>query len=238
MKKILIILLILTCILSLSILIFIKFFKNTPSTDEGGTDNEDITSDHEETNGNIDNTTVSTTEESIKVVIIVAPVNYNGTEFNQVKEILTKANFEIEVASKGVSQAKSMSGETTQIDIYISDINYIEYDAIVFIGGPGAHDYFNDNTATSLAKNFYNAGKLTTAICSAPAILANAGILNGKKATCYPDYENYLTSNGATYTKEDVTVDGIIITGNGPDSSRAFGEKVVEILKERLSVTN
>ena len=73
--------------------------------------------------------------------------------------------------------------------------------------------------------------KIIAAICIAPVTLANAGILNGKKATVFPSGKNDLIRNGAKYTGDSVTVDGNIITANGPMAAEAFGKKIVEMLK-------
>jgi protease I len=78
----------------------------------------------------------------------------------------------------------------------------------------------------------YEDGKVVGAICAAPVILAKAGLLKDKKATVYPDHEYTLKQYGAIYTGEAVTVDGNIITGNGPESSRAFGQAVAKQILE------
>ena len=81
------------------------------------------------------------------------------------------------------------------------------------------------------ANNFNKQNKIIAAICIAPVTLANAGILNGKKATVFPSGKNDLIRNGAKYTGDSVTVDGNIITANGPMAAEAFGKKIVEMLK-------
>jgi protease I len=112
-------------------------------------------------------------------------------------------------------------------DVLISD-ERIDYDAIVFVGGGGASEYFHSPVAHALARNFYSHGKVTSAICIAPAILANAGLLKEKKATSFPSSEETLKSRGAVFTMDDVVVDGKIITGVGPEAAKRFGEKLVE----------
>ena len=107
----------------------------------------------------------------------------------------------------------------------------------MFIGGPGSFEYFYDPTALNLAQDFYNAGKLTTAICAAPVILANAGVLDEKNATCWNGVANVLTDNGANYTGKDVEVDGLIITGDGPLSATKFGLAIAENLPSALSTS-
>ena len=87
------------------------------------------------------------------------------------------------------------------------------------------------HNALSLAQKFYNAGKITAAICIAPVILANAGLLNGKKATSFPSEENALEDKGAAFTGNPVEADGLIVTAEGPKAARDFGKKIAQLLK-------
>ena len=90
--------------------------------------------------------------------------------------------------------------------------------------------YHNHKRAVELAKEFYESGKMVAAICIAPTILVNAGILNGKKATSWPSERVKISAIG-TYTGKVVEVDGKIITGNGPPASKEFAKKIVEVMK-------
>ena len=105
-----------------------------------------------------------------------------------------------------------------------------DYDAVVFIGGSGAQQYLDDPLAQSIAEESVGQEKITAAICLAPVILANAGILEGKSATCYPTTSNSLTDAGVNYTANPVEKDGDIITADGPASARQFGEEILKAL--------
>jgi protease I len=115
-------------------------------------------------------------------------------------------------------------------DALIGSVKEEDFDGIVFVGGGGAKEYFESPVAHRLARGFYDHGKLTSAICIAPATLANAGILKGKKATSFPSSEAALRSRGAVVTGEPVSVDGNIVTGVGPEAAKQFGKKLVEML--------
>jgi protease I len=126
--------------------------------------------------------------------------------------------------------AEGMLGMKVQPDVLIGSVKEEDYDGVVFVGGGGAKEYFDSPVAHKLAKGFYAHGKLTSAICIAPATLANAGILKGKKATSFPSSEAALKTHGAVVTGEPVAVDGNIVTGVGPEAAKQFGKKLVDVL--------
>ena len=82
----------------------------------------------------------------------------------------------------------------------------------------------------SLIVEHYKKGRKVAAIYAAPLVFGNLGLVEGKKATCYPGFENTLT--GANYTAELVTIDGNIITGEGPAAALPFGYTLLEILTD------
>lgn len=165
------------------------------------------------------------------ILMVVAPADFRDEELNEPKKIFENAGFNVTIASKGVKVAKGMLGAMQKVDLDLSIAKAADYDAVVFVGGAGAQVYFNDSYATNLAKQAYDSGKVTAAICIAPSILANAGILEGKKATSFQSEQSNLEENGADYTGTDVAVDGKIVTANGPNAAKAFGEVVVRLMK-------
>ena len=92
-------------------------------------------------------------------------------------------------------------------------------------------EYWDNKTAHDIARNAINKNKILAAICIAPVTLANAGVLEGKKATVWKDVVDKLKAKGVNYTGSDVEIDGKIITGNGPDAAQKFGEALVAALK-------
>ncbi|KKR88894.1 MAG: hypothetical protein UU85_C0001G0080 [Candidatus Wolfebacteria bacterium GW2011_GWA2_42_10] len=159
-----------------------------------------------------------------KILIVIAPENFRDEEYIEPKKIFEDRGFEIKTASLKAGEATGMFGAKVKIDLLISEVNSDEFSAVVFVGGRGMAKLTANREFIDLAQKFYQAGKLTTAICVAPAILANAGILKNKKATSWPDVKDELTKGGADYTGRDVEIDGGIITGNGPQAAGKFGE--------------
>ncbi len=168
----------------------------------------------------------------MKVLMIIAQKNFRDEEFFEPRDILIKNGIEVKVASQELKMARGKLNGAAMPDLTIDQAEVNDFAAIIFVGGPGAAVYLDDPVSHKLAKDFYAAGKVVAAICMAPSILANAGLLRGKKATCWFGEKENLTAHGAKYTGANVEVDGKIITACGPEAAKEFGEKIVEMLKE------
>ena len=105
------------------------------------------------------------------------------------------------------------------------------YDALVLPGGmPGAKNLGENPDVLTLVKSFFFAGKLTAAICAAPAeVLKKAEVTKGKKLTAYPSYATAFPE--AEYLAEDVVLDGNLLTSRGPATTFAFALKILEYFK-------
>lgn len=165
-----------------------------------------------------------------KIVMVVAPEDFRDEEFFDPKEVFESAGAEVDVASKGVKTAKGKLGASADVDVDIREVDANAYDAVVFVGGPGSSVYFDDRDALRLAKDSYSLGKVTAAICIAPSILANAGVLEEHKATCFSSESENVNRKSKGYTGDPVTVDGNIVTANGPAAAKRFGEEIVKLL--------
>ncbi len=165
-----------------------------------------------------------------KVLMVIASTNFRDEEYSDPRKALEDAGARVIVACSSLNTAKGKLGLEVKPDILISNVKEGDYDGIVFVGGGGSKEYFESPVAHRLAQNFYGKGKLTSAICIAPAILANAGLLKDKKATSFPSSEEILRAKGAAFTGSGVEHDGKIVTGVGPEAAKKFGEKLVEVL--------
>jgi protease I len=165
-----------------------------------------------------------------KVLMIIAPERFRDEEFFIPKEELEKGGHEITVASSKKGECPGSRGGFAHATVCIDDIKTDIFDAVVFVGGGGSRLLFENKDAIRIAREMNDQGKVVAAICLAPVILANAGILKGKKATVAGTEAKTIESAGATYTGPGVTVDGKVITGNAPKSSKAFAQKINELL--------
>ena len=170
-----------------------------------------------------------------KVLFIVAPQGYQDHEYSAPKKILEESGLEVITASKNKGLCHGAFGSTTQATLSLDQVQVKDYDAFVFVGGPGATLYQHDSQAHSLAQEALKQNRILAAICISPTTLAYAGVLKGKKATVWDDGQGtqikILEDNGATYLAQDVVVDGNLITANGPPAAEKFGQAILEKLK-------
>lgn len=165
-----------------------------------------------------------------KVLMVIAKSKFRDEEYVIPRQVLENEGANIVVASSSRTISTGMLGLQVKPDVLLNEVKEAEYDGIVFVGGGGATEYFDNPVAHKLAQSFFTRGKLTSAICIAPATLANAGVLRGKNAACFPSSEVIIRAQGAVLTKENVVVDGNIVTAVGPEAAKNFGEKLLDVL--------
>jgi PfpI family intracellular protease len=167
-----------------------------------------------------------------KVVMVISNTQFEDAEFFKPKKILEDNGIKVTVASTSLNTATGVNGGTYDPNVLISEVKEQKYDAVIVIGGYGMMNEYDNQDLRKLVVEFNNDNKIVAAICAAPPVLARAGVLEGKKATCFPweGIYNELTANGATYIDEEVVVDGNAVTGRNVDASEAFGYKLSEVL--------
>lgn len=117
----------------------------------------------------------------------------------------------------------------------LSDLS--EYDVIVVPGGPGVRGVAENKRLLQEIKKAYEAGKLVCSVCTGAFVLAEAGMLKGKKATTFHTELDKLSKYGAVPVKERVVVEGNVVTGGGVTASIDVGLKIVEILLGKETAT-
>lgn len=166
-----------------------------------------------------------------QALFIIAHRGFRDEEFTEPKAIVERAGVKVLVASSQSGEAHGSLGLKYKPDLLLSDVTVDDYDMIVFIGGPGSTEYYNDKKALAIAKQAAESKKVIGAICIAPVILANAGILKGKKATVFQYAADLIRVKGAEYTGKDLERDGLIITASGPHANAEFGKALIDALQ-------
>lgn len=146
-------------------------------------------------------------------------------------DVLRRAGFDVITVS--VTDAATVTGAhniPVIADDVFENIDYSLVDMIVLPGGmPGAKNLNSHSGLKKQILQFNETGKPLGAICAAPLVFGQAGILKGKKVTCYPGFEDYL--EGAEITGSSTEVAGNIVTGRGAGVAIDFALKIVEQLK-------
>ena len=163
-----------------------------------------------------------------RVAVILAD-GFEEVEAIAIIDVLRRA--EITTVIAGLHDGPMISAHQVKVvpDTVIDTVKADDFEMIVLPGGqPGSDNLNADLRVQKLIKEFSVKGKLIGAICAAPYVLANAGVLAGKHATSYPSYKNKL--GGAVYEETPVVTDGNILTSRGAGTALLFGLAIVEQL--------
>ena len=147
-------------------------------------------------------------------------------------DIMRRAGVDFKTVSvTGSLVVESAHGVKIEADMLIEDADFGDADLLMLPGGlPGATN-LNAHAGVRKALVEHNVrGKMIGAICAAPMVLGGLGMLEGKRATCYPGFEKYL--EGAEYTNELCTIDGNITTGEGPAAALPYAYKLLAALTD------
>lgn len=165
-----------------------------------------------------------------KVAMIVAFRDFRDEEFYMPYNSLKSAGASVVVVCSKMGRAAGMLGKTIEVNARLDAVAATDFNGIIFVGGGGARDYFHDPVAHRLVQDAFARNKVVGAICIAPAILAHAGVLKGRKATGFQSILPVLTKAGALVQDQPVVRDGKLVTADGPQSASGFASAVVEAL--------
>jgi protease I len=165
-------------------------------------------------------------------LMIIPPSSFQDEEFVGTRRALELAGVQVVVASSRQGSLPGMLGGTTQADVLLNQANVDNFNAVIFIGGLGAVEYFNNSVAQNLARQAFARHKVLAAIGTAPTILANAGVLRGARATAYISEQQRMVLSGANYTGNPVEKDGLTITATGPLAVAPFAKAILDGLAE------
>ena len=166
------------------------------------------------------------------ILMIIAHQDFRDEEYKEPRQIFESRGATVSVASSSLEVARGMVGAQVKPDLLLKDVAVGDYDAIVFVGGSGAQEYWNDPVAHAIAQEAVAQGKVLAAICIAPTTLAKAGVLKDKKVTAFSSEAGALKAGGANYSGALVERDGLIITGNGPTAATKFADEIAKALEE------
>ena len=143
-------------------------------------------------------------------------------------DIMRRAGLEVRTVGVYDKVVQGSHNIKVEADILIDEVDVDNMELLMLPGGPGHERLDASNDAHALINTAHSKGIYISAICAAPSIIGKKGLLDGKKATCFPGFEKYLY--GAEVTGEKVACDGQFITGKGAGAAADFGFKMVELL--------
>lgn len=143
-------------------------------------------------------------------------------------DILRRAGADVKILTLGNSlNVQGRSSIEIKADAFFSDSMDETFDAVVLSGGPGTYDVANNTSLLNFLKKHNSLGKLVAAICAAPIVLKNAGVLDGKTCTGHTSVMDTLGKNAIC---EAVVTDSNVITSRGAGTALVFALKIVEEL--------
>jgi len=170
-----------------------------------------------------------------QVAFIIAFEDFRDEEYFVPKEILEKAGVELITVSTSQGTARGADGGEVEVDLALNQLEPGQYQAVAFIGGPGALDYLDNEDSYKIAEQVVAQDKILAAICISPVILAKAGVLENKEVTVWSSSMNKepietVEDHGAHYHDRSVVIDKNIVTADGPQSAKKFGEALIHAL--------
>lgn len=145
---------------------------------------------------------------------------------------------DVDITTISITDVAEVTGAhliTFRTDTVKSAVTFSGLDGIILPGGmPGTLNLKADDTVQQVIRDFAAEGKMVAAICAAPSVFGEAGLLHGKKATCHPGFEPKLT--GAEICEQPVVRDGNIITSRGMGTAVPFGLEILNYFKGEEAV--
>lgn len=175
----------------------------------------------------------------MKKVLVLLPPGFEDIEAVTIVDILRRGGARVTLAGTSQGPVEGSRGIKIVPDCLFDTVSSTDFDLVVLPGGqPGTSNLQKNDKVLAFLKTMHSAGKLVGAICAAPLVLQDAGLLKGKNATCHPSVRENLHS--AHYREERVVVDGNIITSQAPGTAMEFSLKLLEVLfnKERAITVN
>lgn len=162
--------------------------------------------------------------------VFLAP-GFEEIEAVTVLDVLRRAQLNVvSVSLSGDLAVTGAHGIAVSADTLYPDIDVADADLLILPGGmPGTNNLNVHEGLKKAIKRHADAGKPIAAICAAPLILGQLGLLEGREATCYPGFEEHL--KGARLSKQAVVKDGPFLTANGPGAAARFALQIVKDFK-------
>ncbi|MEL1249821.1 type 1 glutamine amidotransferase domain-containing protein [Aurantiacibacter gilvus] len=173
-------------------------------------------------------------------IMILATDGFEQSELEKPKANLDEAGYETVVVSLETGEIRGFSskewGEPVSVDLTVDEVEATDFDALLLPGGQINPDILRMNEkAVQLVRDFVAQDKPVAAICHAPWMLVEAGVVDGRIVTSWPSLRTDLANAGGNVVDEEVAVDGHLITSRNPDDIPAFSKALIKALERQLA---
>jgi protease I len=163
--------------------------------------------------------------------LIISADNFEDSELLVPFYRLKEAGVEVTVASMSRGAIKGKHGYEVAVDKTLDEVNPDDYAILILPGGKAPALVRKEPKALEIARDFFSSGKPVAAICHGPQILISAGLLQGRRATCYKSVADELKEAGALYEDQEVVVDANLVTSRQPEDLPSFMRETMKKLR-------
>ncbi len=168
--------------------------------------------------------------------LIISDDNFEDTELLVPYYRLKEEGIQVDVASIKRGTIKGKHGYEVRVDKTLKEVTPDDYDILILPGGKAPETIRKEKDALEIAKNFFQKNKPVSAICHGPQTLISAGLLKGRRATCYKSVAKEVKDAGALYEDKEVVVDGNLVTSRQPSDLPAFLKETMKKLRRDKGV--
>ena len=172
--------------------------------------------------------------------MMVLADGFEEIEMSAPLDILRRLGMNVRTAALKQPMVTGAHGLSVQADSLLSEVDFRQLGGVILPGGPASWVLKETEEVLTLVREMDAAGKLVAAICAAPMVLAEAGILRGRKVTCYPapDVRQAVLDAGGELQEAPAVTDGMLITGRGPAAALEFGYAIANLLVGKQSTAS
>jgi protease I len=164
--------------------------------------------------------------------LIISADNFEDSELLVPYYRLKEAGIEVEVASPGGEKIRGKHGYEVAVDKALAEIDPDGYEILILPGGKAPATVRKEPLALDVARRFFTQNRPVAAICHGPQILISAGLVKGRRATCYRTVAGEMKEAGALYEDSEVVVDGNLVTSRQPSDLPAFMRETMRLIKK------